>query len=237
MQKLLAVLLGLVCIQVHAQVAIMPPYNQGNLGSLDFDQYLRSVYSKASGSSSNAQKSPSRMRPAASLQASNSAVGIARSASPTMPAKIAATYPGSAQQDAERLFREMLDKHPQLMKQLGVPPDDLASAIATFVAGSYIAYRDIDFPDQNFKPLYQQVRGIIASNPDLLQASAAEKREMFEQMAILGTFMALTRDALKKQPNAQTTANMRTAAKSYLEGFLKTDADRVQITANGLVLK
>ena len=54
---------------------------------------------------------------------------------------------------------------------------------------------------------------------------------MYEQMAILGTLMALTRDALKQQPNPEL------AAKGYLESFLKTSADRVNLTAQGLELK
>jgi hypothetical protein len=100
-----------------------------------------------------------------------------------------------------------------------------------------MAYRNVDFPDEHFKPLVAQMRQIIGSNPDFAKASNAEKQEMYEQMAILGMFMANTQMALKEKPNAQIAANMRQAAKGYLEQFLKTDADRVQITAQGLVLK
>jgi hypothetical protein len=113
----------------------------------------------------------------------------------------------------------------------------LAGAVAAFLAGNYMAYRDTDFPDANFPPLVNQMREIIGSNATFARASDMEKQEMYEQMAILGTYMAMTRDALKKQPNTQIQANLRKAAKGYLEQFLKTDADRVQITANGLVLK
>lgn len=157
--------------------------------------------------------------------------------SSVMPAKMASHYPPQSRAEAERVFRDMLGKHAQLMKQLGVPADDVAAAIAAFLAGNYMAYREAEFPDINFKPLYQQMKGVIGGNSAYREASEAEKCEMFEQMAIMGTFMALTREALKQQPNAQVAANMKQAAKGYLEQFLKTDADRVQITANGLVLK
>ncbi len=164
-------------------------------------------------------------------------VARARPESSTVPSKVAASYPAQARPQAERVFREMLGRHPQLMRQLGVPPNDLASGMATFLAGSYMAYRNADFPDSNFKPLVNQMRQILGSNPKIAQASDSEKQELFEQFAILGTFMAVTQMALQEKPNAQVQANLQQAAKGYLEQFLQTDADRVQITAKGLVLK
>jgi hypothetical protein len=155
----------------------------------------------------------------------------------TMPAKIAANYPSHSRPEAERVFRELLAKYPQLMRQLGVPANDMGSAVAAFLAGSYMAYKGIDLPDEHFKPLANQMRQMIGGNPDFAKASDAEKQEMHEQMAILGTFMAVTQTALKEKPNPQIAANLKQAAKGYLEEFLKTDAERVQITAQGLVLK
>jgi hypothetical protein len=67
--------------------------------------------------------------------------------------------------------------------------------------------------------------------------STAARQEMYEQMAILGMFMANAQMALRQRPDSQIEARVRAAGKAYLEQFLKTDADRVQITAQGLVLK
>jgi hypothetical protein len=156
---------------------------------------------------------------------------------PTMPAKMATSYPSTSQMEARRVFGELLVGYAKLEQQFGIPKHDIAGSVAAFVAGSYMAYRDIDFPDEHFKPLVAQMRQIIGSNPDFAKASNAEKQEMYEQMAILGMFMATTQMALKEKPNPQIAANMRQAAKGYLEQFLKTDADRVQITAQGLVLR
>jgi hypothetical protein len=156
---------------------------------------------------------------------------------PAMPAKLAAQYPVERRAEFQKTFSEVLVGYQKIETQFGIPKNDIAGAVAAFVAGNYMAYRDVDFPDQNFKPLVEQMRGIIGNAAGFAESSAAEKQETYEQLAIIGTFMALTRDGLKKQPNPQTSANMRKAAKGYLEQFLKTDADRVQITANGLVLK
>src|SRR5207245_4955469 len=118
-----------------------------------------------------------------------------------------------------------------------IPKFDVAGAVAAFLAGNYMAYRNVDFPDENFKPLVSQMRSIISSNPEFVHASVMEKQEMYEQMAIFGMFMATTQMALKEKPNAQTSNSMRQAAKGYLEQFLKTDADKVEITAQGLVIR
>jgi hypothetical protein len=173
---------------------------------------------------------------------SSSGTRMASTVAPTaarhsMPSKLAAHYPASQRQHMERTFTQVLDGYSQIESRFGIPRNDVAGAVAAFLVGSYMAYNDVDFPDEHFKPLVAQMRRTISSNPEFQRASNAEKQEMYEQMAILGTSLALTRDALKQQPNAQITSNIRQAGKGYLEQLLKTDAERVQITSAGLVLR
>jgi hypothetical protein len=158
-------------------------------------------------------------------------------AKPSMPAAIAANYPPNRRAEAERLFTEILSGYRQLEARLNIPTNDVAGAVAAFLSGNYMAYQDVDLPDQNFQALVSQMRRVLGSNPAFAKASGIEKQQMYEQMAILGTFMALTRDALKKQPNPEIAASMKQAAKRNLEQFLNTDADRVNITSTGLVLQ
>lgn len=151
--------------------------------------------------------------------------------------KLAAVYPSAQRSTVRPILRQMLEGYKQLEQKLGMPRNDLASAVATFIAGSYGAYRDADLPDEQMRPLVEQIHQAIATNPRLAKASNAEKQEMYEQMAVLGVFIATTRLALQEHPNAQTSAQMRQAAKGYLEQFLKTDADRIAITERGLVIR
>ncbi len=151
--------------------------------------------------------------------------------------KMVAQYPAKSRAEVDRLFRELLAGYGKIEQQFGIARRDLAGAVAAFIAGSWTAYNNSDFPDEYFKPLVAQIRRTIRDNADFGKATAAEKQEMYEQMAILGMSMATTQMALKEKPNAQTAANMKQAAKGYLEQFLQTDADRVQITAQGLVLR
>jgi hypothetical protein len=152
-------------------------------------------------------------------------------------AKMAAAYPVEQRTNVAKTFRGLLQGYSKIESQFDIPMHDLAGAVAAFIAGSYMAYNDVDFPDDKFKPLVQQVRQAIAANPEFARASAMEKQATYEQMAILGTFLATTQMALKERPNQRVASDMREAAKGYLEQFLKTDADKVEITSQGLVIR
>jgi hypothetical protein len=154
----------------------------------------------------------------------------------TAPAKLAENYPAERRADAQRLFTELLRSYGDIERRFGVPRNDVAGAVAAFLAGGWMAYNNADFPDENFKPLVAQMRGVLAGNAEFAAASDAEKQELYERMAILGTFMATTQMALKERPNAQVAANVKAAAKAYLEQFLKADAQQVQITGRGLTV-
>lgn len=150
---------------------------------------------------------------------------------------LASSYPPGQRAQVEGLFKELLAGYHKIEARFDIPRNDVGGAVAAFLAGSYMAYHDVDFPDQNFLPLVNQMRQVLANNGAFARTSDAEKQELYEQMAILGTYMALTRDALKQRPDAQVARKLRRAAEGYLEQLLKADADRVRLTDRGLVLR
>jgi hypothetical protein len=150
---------------------------------------------------------------------------------------MAAHFPPSKRADVQRVYGDMLRQHPQLMKQLGVPSNDVACAVATFLAGSYMAFHEIDFPDQFFKPLYEQMRSTIASDRRFAEAGLAERRELYEELVIIGTYLAVTHEALRQRPDPKISADMKAAAKDYLQQFLKVDANRVRLGEQGMTLE
>jgi hypothetical protein len=167
-----------------------------------------------------------------------STIAPAAARATTAARDLAARYPAAQRAQIERAFNDSLAAYRQIEAKLGIPGNDVAGAVAAFVAGSYMAYRDVDVPDEQFKRLADQLRGALASSGVFARTSAAEKRDMYEQLAIVGTFMAVTRLALKQQPpDAAVAANFRDSAKSNLELLLKTDADRVVIGERGLVIR
>ena len=177
------------------------------------------------------------LRPGGSIASRDLVTFAPAAGGATVAEELARSYPQASRAQAQHVFEELLGGYRQLEQRFKIPPRDLAGATAAFIAGSYMGYHNVDFPDANFPPLVAQMRSILADVPGVRNASDAEKQEMYEKMAILGMFMATTQMALKKQPNPKVEANMRQAAKGYLEQFLKADAQRVQIGANGVVLR
>jgi hypothetical protein len=155
---------------------------------------------------------------------------------PIAPAKLARAYPQDARTKAEQVFGQTLEAYHKIEAQFGLRRNDLAGALAAFVAGNYSAYRNEAFPDRLFKPLVQQMQGVLHSTGTLEKIGVAEKQELYENLAILGTYMAMTREALQKSPNDKVAANMKTAARGNLTQALKLDPDRMQLTEQGLAV-
>jgi len=147
------------------------------------------------------------------------------------------SYPPEHREQARQVFEELLARYGQVEQQFGLQSRDLASAAAAFVAGSYMGYRNADFPDAHFRPLVEQMRAILSRSPEIAAASDAEKQDMYERLVVLGMFMAATQMALKSQPDATIAANMHEAAGGYLTQFLQTDPDRVAIGPQGVSVR
>ena len=170
-------------------------------------------------------------RPASS-RASTSTVTTPPPNGATMPRKLAQSAPPEQRKAVEQVFDQLLTVYyPKVEQQLGIPENDLAGAIAAFLIGSYEAYYNQDVDAPKARAVIAQVRAIVQ------QATPAQKREMYEQMAILGLYQIGVRAALKEKPNAQISSRLRSAGKQYLETFLKTSADRVSISPQGLVIQ
>lgn len=153
---------------------------------------------------------------------------------PLAPKALAAGYPAAVRADAEKFFQQALEGYHKIESQFGLARYDMAGATAAFIAGNYSAYRQEPFPDAYFQPLVRQMRGALTSTPALSQAKASERQEMYEQLAILGTYMALTQQALARSPDPALQQRTKDAARTYLQQFLKEDPERLRITASGL---
>jgi hypothetical protein len=158
-------------------------------------------------------------------------------AKPIMPRKLAATYPEARRADAEKMFVRTLDGYHEIEKKFGLRRNGIGGAVAAFIAGNHTAYRDEPFPDQFFLPLARQMHQRIQRSGALKASTEAQRQEMYEQLAIIGTYMALTREALAQKGDPKLKADMKRAARQYLEEFLKIDPDRMQIGPQGLVVK
>lgn len=175
--------------------------------------------------------------PAESKARRSSATQVPLRAQPMVPARLAAQYPQPSRPGAERALRQMLAAYMEVERRFGIPRGDLAGAIAAYIAGSYMAYNGVHFPTDNFRPLVTQVRNIISASPVLRQASAADKQDLYEQLAIAGIWLVHSEQTLRQHPDQAQSARLRQSGKDGLEKFLNIDADRLHIGAQGMRLR
>ena len=146
-------------------------------------------------------------------------------------------YPADAQGKVRREFTNLLNTFRKLEKQFGLPANDVATAVAAYLAGSYAAYTDVTLPDAHFKPLVAQMRRALQDDAQFAKASDATRQQMYEQLVTLGMLMTVTQLGLQQNPDPRLNADMRAAGGDYLESFLGVPANRVRITAEGLELE
>lgn len=151
--------------------------------------------------------------------------------------ELAQRFPAANRAAMTKAFEESFLFWQKLETQLGLTPNDVAAGVAAFIAGNYSAFMQQQVPDENFKALVLQMQGTLARNPGFGQSSPATKRAMFEQLAMVGTFMAVYREHLAQKPNPAEETNFRNTAKANLEAGVGLAIERMQIGPQGLVVR
>ncbi len=154
-----------------------------------------------------------------------------------MAARLAENYPVAQQPQAQALFEELLRRYAALEDQFGIPHGDLGGAMAALIAGSWMGLHDASFPDENFMPLVGQMRAVLSAEPGFMDTPEADRRDMYDQMAIIGMMLAATQMGLQQQPDAATSARMHEAAQGYLQELFKVPAERVTLGPSGVTLR
>jgi hypothetical protein len=150
--------------------------------------------------------------------------------------KLAAGYPAAQRADIERTFEALLQAYPKIESAAGIPAGDAAGALAAFAIASFEAYRDVQVDPGHYKPVIDQVRRVLQASPDFARASPAQRREMYEHMAILAMFVATKWGEAKKSADATALRAVRDEARQYIARGLRIDPDRMQIGSGGLAV-
>ena len=151
--------------------------------------------------------------------------------------ELAQRFPAAHRGAMTKAYEESFIFWQKLETQLGLTPNDVAAGVAAFIAGNYSAFMQQPVPDEDFKSLVLQMQGMLARNPAFTQSSPAARRAMFEQLAMVGTFMVVYREHLNQKPNPSEEVNFRNAAKANLEAALGLGVERIQIGRQGLVAR
>lgn len=151
--------------------------------------------------------------------------------------ELAQRFPAAHRAAMTQAFEESFAFWQKLEAQLGLTPNDVGAATAAFIAGNYAAFMQQPVPDDDFKALVLQMQGLLARSPAFAQSSPGARRAMFEQLAMVGTFMVVYREHLNAKPNPGEEVNFRNTAKANLEAGLGLAVERIQIGRQGLVVR
>ncbi|HSI59244.1 MAG TPA: DUF6683 family protein [Ideonella sp.] len=151
--------------------------------------------------------------------------------------QLATAFPAAQRSQMTDAYLQSFETYRKLEHKLGVPSNDVAGAMAAYIAGNYMALHNVEVPDAHFQRLVAQMREALGGQDSFVSASARQKRQMYEQLAMVGTFMAVARQAFLQNPNPASEQNFRNAARANLEAALKQPADGLRLGAQGLSLR
>jgi hypothetical protein len=162
---------------------------------------------------------------------------VGRASEPIAPARLAAAHPGgaAARADAHQLYERCLKHYRENVRahEAGLDVDDVGAAVACFVAANIQALHGITATPETLLRLERQLGGVALRSSAWATASARERQCYFEQMAILAVLIGETSaQAVHQGPAA--IANVRSAARAYLQQLLGLQADSLTLGPEGL---
>lgn len=159
----------------------------------------------------------------------------AHSAVGTNARALAAHFPIAQRPQMEQTFRRCMDVYAQLEKKLGLPERDMAGSLAAFLVGNYMVLNDVDVSDNAFRTVARQLRDQASMQASLRRVDAAQLRNLYEQTAMMGTFMALAHKSEQQSPQPpEAAARIRATARANLEAVLRMAPARLSISDTGL---
>ena len=136
------------------------------------------------------------------------------------------------------VLEQSLDLFAKAALKAQQPANDVAVALAFFVAANYSASQGQPLvADADFPRLVAQMRNGLAASPAFQKTNARLKRETFEQLAMVGMFVYLAKLELDKSPASEPAKHFRNHARANLASVLGMPADRVVLSQGTLALR
>jgi hypothetical protein len=148
---------------------------------------------------------------------------------------LAQNFPPDKRVEMEKIFVQSMDVYLQIEKKMGWPQRDMAGGLAAFLVGNYMVLKDKEVTDAEFEAVAKQLRAQEKLRDMARKADEAKLRDVFEQTAMIGAFMALAHKSHQQTPQPPAVyENMRNAATENLKLVLRTDPSSLRIDATGM---
>lgn len=149
--------------------------------------------------------------------------------------KLAQHFPIEKRAEMQKIYVQSMDVYLQVEKKLGWTPRDMAGGLAAFLVGNYMVLKNTEVSDEEFAAVANQMRAQNKLQGVNTRAEADKVRDVFEQSAMIGAFMALAYKSHQLQPQPPAAyENLRNAAKENLQLVLKGDPSSLHIDKNGM---
>lgn len=171
------------------------------------------------------------------LSAEPAALTVPRGREPVAPARLARAHPaGAAREEALRLYARCLDHYRSVVRAQDQERevDDVGVAVAAFVAANLSTLQGTRVTPHMLSCLQRQLGGVARLSADWDSAPLHERQAFFEQMAVLAVLVAES-SAQAASQGAAALANVRRAARGYLQQLLGIDPGLLVLGADGLV--
>lgn len=146
---------------------------------------------------------------------------------------------GEQAESARATYRQALAFHEAVIRKFSLPSGDLAVALASSVAGAWMAYNNQPFPDPFYLPLVHQMRQRLDRPGARLQTlSDRERTTLYESLAVAGMLLASSQITWQRNPRAPGAEalreRMRTQGAEALTRLLQVAPDKVAIGPAGV---
>ncbi|WP_374582472.1 DUF6683 family protein [Pseudoduganella sp.] len=149
--------------------------------------------------------------------------------------KLSMHFPPAQRAQVEQYYVESMATYLKLEKKMGWAPRDMAGGLAAFLVGNYMVLKERNVSDEEYAAVASQLRAQQGMQKMGDNADQEKLRDVFEQSAMVGVFMAVAYMAHEQKPQPSAVYdNLRNAARENLQLVLKTDPARLNIDKNGM---
>lgn len=163
---------------------------------------------------------------------------VERARTPRAPAWLAEAQSKDADERkrARASFERCLEIFRTMVRPEDTTYDDAGAAFAFFVAANLNALHEVRTTRETLLLLERQLLGLVRQGSDWDSASISQRQFYFEQMAMLGVFIAgVVAKARAEGPEA--LAKAQHTARGYLRRVLGMDPDLLTFGEHGLALR
>lgn len=99
---------------------------------------------------------------------------------------------------------------------------------------NYQVYSGKNITQQQFDALVEDIRTSFVQDQKFITASDRTKQQIYEEAAIMGTYVIVAQDIAQQTKDPKKAALLRDTAKQALESFFEVPANKLRLSDRGV---